>query len=274
MPTLEQLLSTVFHWLATEGVKVLIALILLAVSFALIRMAVKRLRYAFVKRGTDKTISNMLVHIINYGARILVVICLLGYLGIETSGIAALISALGVGVGLAVQGALSNLAGGVLIILTRPFKIDDFIEAEGYSGTVEDINIIHTKLCTPDNKVVVLPNGSLANSNIVNYSVKDTRRVDLKFSIAYQADFEKAKQLIADVFDAHENVLKAPAYMIRMNAHGKSAIELVARCHVSAPDYWNVYFDVTEQVKAAFDANSIEIPFEQLDVRVVNQIKE
>lgn len=269
MPTLEQIMGNIINWISTEGVKVLIAIILLIVSFALIRMISKRLRRAFEKRGTDKTIANVVIHVFDYGARILVVLCLLGYLGIETSGVAALISALGVGVGLAVQGALSNLAGGVLIILTRPFKVDDFIEAQGFSGTVEDINIIHTTLRTGDNKVVVLPNGALANSNVVNYSVKDTRRVDFTFSIGYTADFSLAKKLIADIFEGHEKVLKDPAYMIRMTEHGASAIVLVARCHVNSADYWDVYFDVTEQVKASFDANGIEIPFNQLDVHVV-----
>lgn len=270
MPTLEQLVGNIVHWLATEGVKIVIALILLAVSFAIVRMISKRLKRAFEKRGTDKTIAKVIIHIFDYGARALIILCLLGYLGIETSGVAALISALGVGVGLAVQGALSNLAGGVLLILTRPFKVDDYIEAEGFGGTVEDINIIHTTLRTPDNKVIILPNGTLANSNVVNYSVKDTRRVDFTVSIGYGADFGKAKQLIAEIFEGHEKVLKDPAYMIRMKEHGASAIVLTARCHVNSADYWDVFFDVTEQIKAAFDENGIEIPFDQLDVRVIN----
>ena len=270
MPTFEQIMGNIINWITTEGVKVVIALVLLIVSFAIVRMISKRLRRAFEKKGTDKTISNVILHVFDYGARILIVLCLLGYLGIETSGVAALISALGVGVGLAVQGALSNLAGGVLIILTRPFKVDDFIEAEGFSGTVEDINIIHTTLRTPDNKVIILPNGSLANSNVVNYSVKDTRRVDFTVSIAYSADFVKAKQLIAAIFEGHDKVLKDPAYMIRMKEHGASAIVLTARCHVNSADYWDVFFDVTEQIKASFDENGGEIPFDQLDVHVID----
>lgn len=269
MPTLEQLLGNIISWVTTEGVKVIIALILLAVSFAAVRMISKRLKAAFEKKGTDKTIAKAVVHVFDYGARILIVLCLLGYLGIETSGVAALISALGVGIGLAVQGALSNLAGGVLIILTRPFKIDDYIEAEGYGGTVEDINIIHTTLRTPDNKVVILPNGVLANSNVVNYSVKATRRVDFTVSIGYSADFAKARRLICEIFEEHEKVLKDPAYMVRMKEHGASAVVLTARCHVNSADYWSVFFDVTEQIKASFDANGIEIPFQQLDVHVI-----
>ncbi|MBQ8350892.1 MAG: mechanosensitive ion channel [Clostridia bacterium] len=269
MPTLEQLLGNIVNWLSTEGVKVVIALVLLVISFAIVRMISKRLKAAFEKKGTDKTIAKVVVHVFDYGARILIVLCLLGYLGIETSGVAALISALGVGVGLAVQGALSNLAGGVLIILTRPFKVDDYIEAEGFGGTVEDINIIHTTLRTPDNKVIILPNGTLANSNVVNYSIKATRRVDFDVSIAYSADFDKAKRLIADAFEGHEKVLKDPAYMIRMKEHGASAIVLTARCHVNSVDYWDVFFDITEQIKASFDANGIEIPFNQLDVHVI-----
>jgi small conductance mechanosensitive channel len=185
-----------------------------------------------------------------------------------TSSIAALITSLGVGVGLAVQGALSNFAGGILIIFTRPFKIDDYIEACGVGGTVEDINLIHTILRTPDNKVITLPNGTLANENIVNYSVKDTRRVDLVFSISYEADFAQAQRLLLSTVAGHELVLADPAPFVRMKEHGDSAIKIAARVWVKSEDYWTVYFDLTERVKAVFDENDIVIPFNQLDVHL------
>ena len=264
----EQILATVLNWLATEGVKILVALVILAISFFIIKRISRRIYRSMQKKNVDKTIAKVVFHVINYGAKALVVVCLLGYLGIETSSIAALITSLGVGVGLAVQGALSNFAGGILIIFTRPFKIDDYIEACGVGGTVEDINLIHTVLRTPDNKVITLPNGTLANENIVNYSVKDTRRVDLVFSIAYDADYPTAQRLLRAAFEEHELVLSDPAPFVRMTEHGDSAIKIAARAWVASADYWTVYFDITERVKVLFDENGIVIPFNQLDVHL------
>ncbi|MBQ7333395.1 MAG: mechanosensitive ion channel, partial [Clostridia bacterium] len=177
-------------------------------------------------------------------------------------------ASLGVCAGLAVNGALSNLAGGVLIILTRPFRVDDYIEAQGHSGTVEDIHITCTKLRTTDNKVVYLPNGSLSSGSIVNYSEKDTRRVDFTFSIGYSDDFEKAKGIIMGILESHELTLKDPAPMVRVSGHGESSIDITARAWVMSADYWTVNFDVLEAVKTAFDKEGIEIPFNQLDVHV------
>lgn len=267
---LEQILANILNWLATEGVKILIALLVLAISFFIVKRTSRRVYRSMQKKNVDKTISKVVFHVINYGAKIIVVVCLLGYLGIETSSIAALITSLGVGVGLAVQGALSNFAGGILIVFTRPFKIDDYIEACGVDGTVEDINLIHTVLRTPDNKVITLPNGTLANENIVNYSVKDTRRVDFMFSIAYEADFALAQRLLLSVFEEHELVLSDPAPFVRMKEHGDSAIKIAARAWVKSGDYWTVYFDVTERVKAVFDEKGIVIPFHQLDVHLAS----
>ncbi len=269
----EQILATILNWLATEGVKILIALIILCVSFFVIKRLSRRIYRSMQKKNADKTISKVVFHTINYGAKILVAVCLLGYLGIETSSIAALITSLGVGVGLAVQGALSNFAGGILIIFTRPFKIDDYIAACGVDGTVEDINLIHTVLRTPDNKVITLPNGTLANETIVNYSVKDTRRVDFVFSIAYDADFALAQRLLLSTLEAHELVLSDPAPFVRMKEHGDSAIKIAARAWVNSADYWTVYFDLTERVKTVFDENGIVIPFNQLDVHLANAPK-
>lgn len=265
---LEQILANILNWLATEGVKILVAFIVLVVSFFIIKRVARRVYRSMEKRKVDKTVSKVVFHIIDYGAKAIVAVCLLGYLGIETSSIAALITSLGVGVGLAVQGALSNFAGGILIIFTRPFKIDDYIEACGVGGTVEDINLIHTVLRTPDNKVITLPNGTLANENIVNYSVKDTRRVDFVFAIDYAADFALAQRLLFSIFEAHELVLSDPAPFVRMKEHGDSAIKITARAWVKSADYWTVYFDVTERVKEIFDKNGIVIPFNQLDVHI------
>ncbi len=264
----QAVINSVVNWATSTGVKVVIALALLFISFKVINRLAKRFTKRFEKRNVDKTIARTIVYVFKLGMKITVAICLVGYVGIETSGITALVTSFGVCVGLAVNGALSNLAGGVMIIITRPFKIDDYIEALGHSGTVEEIRITQTKLRTPDNKVVYIPNGTLSSSEIVNYSEKDVRRLDNTFSIAYNCDFEKAKGIITKICLEHELVLKDPAPFVRVSKHGSSSIDIVTRVWTKSEDYWTVNFDLLEKVKTEFDANGIEIPFEQLDVNI------
>ena len=267
---LNEILDTLIGWATTTGVKVIIAIVLLFISFKIINKISRKIEKRADKGKLDKTLAKTFAYIFKIGLKCLVAICLVGYVGIDTSGLAALVASLGVCAGLALNGALSNLAGGVLIILTRPFRVDDFIDAQGYSGTVEDIHITCTKLRTPDNKVVYVPNGALSSGTIVNYSEKDTRRVDFTFSIGYADDFEKAKTIVMNILASHELVLDDPAPMVRVSEHGASSINLVARGWVKSGDYWTVNFDVIEAVKAAFDKEGIEIPFNQLDVHVKN----
>ena len=264
------LLNTVVNWLTTSGVKVLIALAVLFISFKVVNFIAKRITKRCEKKKVDKTISRTLVYVFKLGMKLCIAICLIGYVGIDTSGLAALVTSLGVCAGLAVNGALSNLAGGIMLILTRPFKIDDYIEACGEGGTVEEIHITQTKLRTPDNKVVYIPNGTLSSSQIVNYSEKDTRRVSHVFSIAYSNDFEAAKKIILDICTAHELVLSDPEPFVRVTAHNSSSIDIVTRVWVKSENYWTVHFDLLESVKEAFDKNGIEIPYNQLDVHVRN----
>ena len=260
--------STVINWASTAGIRLLLALIILFVSFKIINAIARRIERSGDKGKLDKTLAKTFAYIFKLALKIVVVVCMVGFVGIDTSGLAALLVSVGACVGLALNGALSNLAGGIIIILTRPFRVDDFIEAQGYSGTVEDIHITNTKLRTADNKVVYIPNGPLSSGNIVNYSMKDTRRVDFTFSIGYGDDFERAKKIVSDICSAHELVLKDPAPMVRVSEHGASSINLVTRVWVNSADYWTVNFDILEAVKAAFDKEGIEIPFNQLDVHV------
>ncbi len=265
---MEEFLKWLSNWVATTGVKIVVALIILFVSFKAINVIARKIERKSNDKKADKTIMKTLAYLFKLGLKIVVVICLVGYLGIDTSGLTALVTSLGVCVGLAVNGALSNMAGGVLIILTRPFRVDDFIEAQGYSGTVTDIHLTNTKIVTPDNKVVYIPNGTLANGNILNYSEKDTRRVDLEFSIGYSDDFEKAKAILFRICENHELVLKDPAPFVRVGEHGASSINIKTRVWTKSADYWTVYFDLTERVKLEFDKEGIEIPFNQLDVHI------
>ena len=265
----EEIGSTIMSWVMSTGIKIVIAFVLLLVSFRLINVFARKLEKKLKEKNKlDSTLARVLVNAGKVLAKILVVICLVGYLGFDTSGLAALIASLGVAVGLAVNGALGNIAGGILILVTRPFKIGDFIECAGYTGTVEDIRLCATKLVTLDNRVVIVPNGTASGSTVVNYSVKDLRRVDQTFSVSYHCDFEKAKAILAGIMNAHEKVLKDPAPFVRVSAQGQSGIELTTRAWVKAEDYWTVYFDMLEQVKARFDESDICIPYQQLDVHV------
>lgn len=272
----QQVWQTVQNWLTTTGIRVVISIVIMIVSFSLINWFSKKIAKRADKKvesnkKIDKTIYRTLSYVTKVGLKVLVVIALIGYVGIDTSAITALIASLGVGVGLAINGTLSNFAGGILILITRPFKDDDYIDACGYSGTVEDIRICHTKLRTTDNKVIYLPNGKLSTSEIVNYTEKDLRRVDLTFSISYSDDFEKAKKVIEDVWNQNELILKDPAPSVRVSAQSASSIDLTAKVWCKNEDYWTVNFDMLEQVKTAFDQNGIQIPFNQLDVHIKNQ---
>lgn len=271
----QQVWQTVQNWLTNTGIKLLIAIVIMIVSFALINWLSKKIAKRADKKVAenkkiDKTIYKTVSYVVKVGLKVLVVLGLISYVGIDTSAITALIASLGVGIGLAINGTLSNFAGGVLILITRPFKNDDYIQACGYEGTVEDIRICHTRLRTTDNKVVYLPNGKLSTSEVVNFSEKDLRRVDLKFSISYSDDFEKAKTIIRKVCDANELVLKDPEPSVRVSAQSSSSIDISAKVWCKNADYWTVNFDMIENVKKAFDENGITIPFNQLDVHVVS----
>lgn len=266
--------ETVWGWLTTTGIKILVALLVLIVAFTLIdrigKKIEKRGRKLEETKHADKTVYRTLGYIAKIGLKILVVLSLVAYLGIDTGAITALIASLGVGVGLAVNGTLSNLAGGMLLLFTRPFKDGDYIAANGYEGCVEDIFICNTKIRTNDNKIVYLPNGKLSTSEIVNYTEKNTRRVDLTYSISYADDFEKAEQIVKDVAAANPKILQEPAPKARITAHSASSIDLFCPVWCKTEDYWDVLFDMNEQVKKAFDLNGISIPFNQMDVHVKN----
>jgi small conductance mechanosensitive channel len=268
---LENILTTLINWTITTGIKLLIALVLLIVSFKLIKWIGKKIIKNAEEKNADKTVTKTLVHVAEIIAKCIVVVCLVGYLGIDTSAITALIASFGVCIGLAVNGALSNIAGGVLILVTRPFKVDDFIEAQGTTGTVTDINMTATRVVTPDNKVVYIPNGPLSCGNITNYSEKDTRRVDITFAIAAGSDVNKAVETVKNVLAAHSLVLQDPAPFVRINENGDSCQRITSRAWVKSCDYWTVYFDVLESVKSEFAKNGIAAPHNQVDVHIQNQ---
>ena len=267
---MEEKFLNILEKVVSAGIRLLIAVAIGFATFWLINRVAKKLAEKLEKKGVDKTLSRTLIYVAKLIAKSVIVVCLIGYLGIDTSAIVALIASLGLCIGLAVNGALSNVAGGVLIIVTRPFNVDDYIEAQGVSGTVSEIRMTNTKLITPDNKVVFIPNGELANGNIINYSATGTRRVEFVFGIDYSSDLEKAKEIIKNIFESDERVLKDKEIFVRLSEHGDSSLKIKARAWTKSSDYWNVYFDTLEAVKADFDKNGIRIPFNQLDVHIKN----
>jgi small conductance mechanosensitive channel len=262
--------NIIVSWLANTGIRVIVALIVLLITFKLISKFARKIEKQGENGKLDKTLAKVFAYVFSIGLKCLVAICLVGYVGIDTSGLVALVTSLGVCVGLALNGALGNLAGGVLIIVTRPFKVDDFIEAQGFSGTVEDIRITATRVRTNDNKVVYIPNGILSSGTIVNYSEKDIRRVDLTFTVANTADVNKAKHVINALCEKHELVLKEQGVFVRISEHGKDGVKITARAWTNNADYWTVYFDIIEGVKAYFDREGIAIPHDQVDVHIKN----
>ena len=266
--TTNSFLSTFISWFIPLGLKLLIAILLLFILFKIVNVIADKIYKSSEKGRLDKTLAKTFAYIFKLVMKSVIAVCLISFIGIDTSGFAALLVSIGAGIGLALNGALSNLAGGILIIITRPFRVDDFIEAQGYSGTVEDIHITTTKIRTPDNKVVYIPNGPLSSDSIVNYSMKDTRRVDFIFSIGYDEDFERARRIIMEICKSHDLTLKEPLPMVRIVEHAESSINLTARVWVKSEDYWSVKFDILEAVKAAFDNAGIPIPFRQIDVHV------
>ncbi len=270
----QQIWTNVQAWLTNTGIKIVIAIILLILGFIFINWLSKKIEKHGKKveksKHIDTTVYRTLSYLTKVALKILLVLSLVAYLGIDTSAITALIASLGVGVGLAVNGTLSNFAGGILLLFTRPFKDGDYISANGFEGTVEDIFVCNTKIRTNDNKVVYLPNGKLSTSEIVNFTENSTRRVDLTYSISYSDDFEKAEEIVKQVAAANAKVLKDPAPKARITKHASSSIDLFCAVWCKTEDYWDVLFDMNEQVKKAFDENGISIPFNQLDVHVKN----
>jgi len=199
---------------------------------------------------------------------VFVVLAALNQLGVETTSFIAVIGASGLAIGLALQGSLSNFAAGVMLVFFRPFKVGDFVEAGGTSGTVEEIMLFTTLLSTPDNKAVFVPNGSIISGNIINYSRHDTRRVDMVFGCSYDDDMILAKKLLTDIIEVDHRILKDPAPTIAMRELADSSVNFVVRPWVKSADYWSVFDDIHEQVKLRFDAEGLSIPYPQSDVHV------
>lgn len=250
------------------GSKILFALLVLIVGRWIVRRLNKLLNRILTKREVDASLTTFVRSLVSITLNLLLIIVIIGILGIETSSFIALFASAGVAVGMALSGTLQNFAGGVMILLFKPFRVGDFIEAQGQSGTVREIQIFNTILTTSDNKVIIIPNGGLSTGLMKNYSKEATRRVDWEFGIAYGDDYTKAKAVLSRLLDAETRVLKDPAYFIALTSLGESSVNIVVRAWVNASDYWGVYFDMNEKVYKTFAEENLNIPFPQLDVHL------
>lgn len=239
-------------------------------------IVIKKAVFVFTKRmensKTDATLVPFLSSILNISLKILLFITVIGVLGVPTTSFAAILAATGIAVGMALSGTLQNFAGGVVLLILKPFKIEDVIEAQGYIGKVNRISLFVTVLKTFDNKTILIPNGSLANGNIVNYTEEEKRRVDWKFGIAYGDDIKKAKEIIHKCISMDDRILNDPAVpLVEVSGLGDSSVDFAVRVWVKTEDYWLVFFKMNENIYNEFNANGINIPFPQMDVHLHNK---
>lgn len=249
------------------GLKIIGAIIIWIIGSWVIGRLLKAAKKVMNKGNYDVSLQKFLLNLIKWTLKVVLVIVVLGTVGVQTTSFAAILASIGLAIGLALQGSLGNFAGGVLIMIFKPIKIGDFIEAQSESGTVKEIGIFTTKLTTPDNKEIIIPNGALSNGNITNYSVEDTRRVDFTFGVGYDSDIKKTKEVILSVIDSHPLILKDPAAAVNVSELADSSINFFTRVWVKKEDYWAVKFDVTEQTKEALDKAGIEIPYPHIQLK-------
>lgn len=271
LSSIEKLINNLIDWATNDGIKILIGLIILAVGWKIIKKLMKVFNSFSSRKEIDSTLHSFLGAFLELALKSLLIICVLGYVGFEITGLAALLASAGFALGLALQGSLSNFAGGVIILIMRPFKIGDFIESSGNTGTVERIELFYTHLITPDNKAIMIPNGSLSNSTIINYSSKDTRRVDLVFGVGYEDDILHVKRVLSNIIDSCHLILKNPEPFINICEHGDSSVNIAVRVWTDTSNYWNVYFYLIEQAKIKFDEENINIPYPQMDLHIQNK---
>ena len=250
------------------GLNIIFALLIFIIGKFLVNLITRIVRKLLVKAQVDNILVNFISSIVKSLLLLFVVIASLNQLGVDTTSLIALIGAAGLAIGLALQGSLQNLASGVMLIVFRPFKDGDYVEAGGTAGIVEQIGIFTTMMRTGDNKEVIVPNGQIFSGIITNYSKRDTRRVDMVFGIGYDDDIRKAKDIIVGIVEADERILKDPAPLIAVGELADSSVNFNVRPWVKSGDYWGVYFDLNEKIKLAFDENGVSIPFPQMDVHL------
>jgi len=250
------------------GLSVLLGLLILFVGFKVIKYLLRAFDRAMEKYDFEPSLKTFLKSISSFTLKLILIIIVAGIFGFETTSLIALLGAAGLAIGLALQGSLSNFAGGVIILTFKPFKVNDIVEWGGDVGLVEEINILYTQLRLFDFRVITVPNGQLANSKVTNYTSKERRRVDMSVGISYSSSIPKAREIILDIVKNDERVLKDPEPMVVFTNFGDSSLDLSVRAWVNTPDYWPLYWDTMEKIKQHFDENQITIPFPQRDVHL------
>ncbi len=266
-----KIIDDIVEFATTTGFKLIAAIIIVIVGMKAIKWLKKWIKTSPKLDKIDSSLRSFAMSFLSVVLYALLFVTVLMILGVPATSFVAVLTTCAAAIGLALQGSLSNFAGGIMILLFKPFKVGDYIEAAGESGVVSEISVVYTELLTPDNKRITIPNGTLTNSVIENYSSEDLRRVDLTFKTSYDCDVEKVKSIIAKVIKNHPKVMENPEPFVRLSEHGDNALTYAARVWCKNADYWDVNFDILESVKKAFDENDITIPYNQLDVHVDNK---
>lgn len=270
--SLERMLEKLYEWVITRGVNMFFGVIFLSIGWKVINKTLKRIRRILESKNADPTITRFLDNVMNVTLKTVLIIIILQYIGVNLTGLTTIVASAGVALSLALKGSLANLAGGVIILVARPFNVGDFIETTEHSGVVEKISIFYTYLVTFDNKQILIPNGILTDSSIVNYSSKEIRRVDITFSVSYEEDVIRVKNVLINILKNNELVLEEPEFFVGISMHGDSAINFIVKAWCKTEDYWNVYYDLLETVKIKFDEEGISIPYPQMDLHVKKNI--
>ena len=265
---MDTILSQLQSWVTFYGLKIVAAIVVLILGRWIAKAVGKIARRLLTKKDVDPIIVSFVGNLTYIGLLTFVIIAALAQLGIQTASFIAVIGAAGLAIGLALQGSLANFAAGFLLVIFHPFKVGDYINAAGASGTVEEIKVFTTQLRTVDNKTIIIPNAKLTGDNITNYSAKDTRRVDMLFGASYTDDLQKVRQALQSVVEKELRILDDPPTMIVLKELADSSVNFEVRAWVKTGDYWGVYFDTIESVKKRFDEEGISIPFPQTDVHM------
>ena len=263
---LSKLLETLIGFALQAGKSILVAIIIYVVGRFIIRMVNKIVAKVLVKRNVDLTIQSFVKSFVNVLLTTLLIVAVVNALGVDTTSFAALLASVGLAAGMALSGNLQNLAGGILLLLFRPFRVGDYITAQGESGTVKEIQILHTIIVTVDNRDVILPNGALSSGNMTNFSKEPLRRVDLTIGVEYGQDIDRVREVLQKLFAADTRILQEPAPFVALGALSSSSVDITLRLWVKSEDYWGVFFDTNEAIYKTFNKEGINFPFPQLTV--------
>lgn len=267
---MEWLIERLKEYGTNIGLRLIAAIIVFAVGFKLANIIVKKMKSGSGKKFSkvDPSAAGFIASFISIALKTVIIVSVIAILGVPMSSVVALLASAGVAIGLAVQGALSNFVGGLMILFFKPFSVGDYVEAEGVSGTVRLITVIYTVLVTPDNKVITLPNGSLTNSIVTNYSAEKLRRVDIKISVGYECDTEKVKSVLLDIAENCDMALKEPKPMVIILDYADSSVDYALRVWCENENYWNVRFYLLDRINSRFREEDINIPYPQVDVHI------